>query len=171
MIARAWRGSIPVQFRYTPGAAGLRFFQTLKQKGVFAVTRCEDCQVTYLPPRLYCERCFADLDAAWSTVAPRGRVHTFTVVHVDPEGRPSRTPEVVAFVRIDGTDGGLVTKLVNVRPEEARIDMPVEAVLAPPRRRTAALTDIVGFAPAGTAAPASRKRKAEHRRPKAGRKS
>ncbi len=149
MIARAWRGSIPVQFRYTPGAAGLRFFQTLKQQGALAVTRCEECQVTYLPPRLYCERCFADLDAAWSTVAPRGQVHTFTVIHVDPEGRPLRTPEVVAFVRVDGTDGGLVTRLVNVAPSEVQIDMPVEAVLLPPRRRHATLDDIVGFAPAG----------------------
>ncbi len=149
MIARAWRGSIPVQFRYTPGAAGLRFFQTLKQKGVFAVTRCEECQVTYLPPRLYCERCFADLDTAWSTVAPRGRVHTFTVVHVDPEGRPLRSPEIVAFVRVDETDGGLVTRLVNVVPADVQIDMPVEAVLLPPRRRHATFDDIVGFAPTG----------------------
>ena len=145
--ARTWYGTMPVQFRYTPGAAGLRFFQTLKQKGTLAATRCAECRRTYLPPRLYCEECFADLDGTWVEVPPRGRVHAFTVVHVDREGRRLREPEIAAFVRIDGTDGGLMTRLVNVRPQDARIEMPVEAVLLPPRRRRATLDDIVGFSP------------------------
>ncbi len=145
---KVWYGTMPVEFRYTPGVAGLRFFQTLKRTGRLAVTHCAECHVTYLPPRVYCENCFADLSQAWSEVAPRGRVHTFTVVHVDRDGHRLATPEVVAFVRIEGTDGGLTTRLLNVRPDDARIDLAVEAVLAPPRRRTAALTDIVGFTPA-----------------------
>lgn len=157
--ARSWPGTMPVQFRYTPGVAGLRFFQTLRQKGTLAVTRCAECHTTYLPPRLYCENCFADLEGTWAEVAPRGRVHTFTVVHVDREGRRLREPEIAAFVRIDGTDGGLVTRLVNVRPGDVRIDMPVEAVLLPRRRRRATLEDIAGFAPAGLpAVPPRRKR-------------
>lgn len=158
--ARTWYGTMPVRFRYTPGAAGLRFFQTLKQKGTLAATRCEECHRTYLPPRLYCEECFADLDGTWVEVSPRGRVHTFTLVHVDREGRRLREPEIAAFVRMDGTDGGLVTRLVNVRPADARIEMPVEAVLLPPRRRRATLDDIVGFAPQGAipARPRSRRR-------------
>lgn len=149
--ARSWRGSMPVQFRYTPGVAGLRFFQTLRQRGLLAVTHCRECNTTYLPPRLYCEECFLDLGDAWAEVAPRGRVHTFTLVHQDRDGRALREPEIAAFVRIDGTDGGLVTRLVNVRPEDVQIDMPVEAVLRPARQRRGALEDIVGFGPSGAA--------------------
>lgn len=159
VAARTWYGTMPVQFRYTLGAAGLRFFQTLKQKGVLAATRCQECGRTYLPPRLYCEECFADLSDSWLEVPPRGRVHSFTLVHVDREGRRLREPEIAAFVRIDSTDGGLVTRLVNVSPADTRIDMPVEAVLLPPRRRQAALDDIVGFSPPGAAT-------ARRRRPK-----
>jgi len=149
---RTWYGIMPVQFRYTPGAAGRRFFETLRRTGRFSVTHCAECRRTYLPPRLYCEECFADLSAAWSEVQPRGRVHTYTVVHRDPEGRPLPEPEVVAYVRIDGTDGGLVTRLRNIAPAEVRIDLPVEAVLLPARRRRGLLEDIVGFAPVGAAA-------------------
>ncbi|MGH2398857.1 MAG: Zn-ribbon domain-containing OB-fold protein [bacterium] len=156
--ARTWHGTMPVQFRYTPGAAGLRFFQTLKQKGTFAATHCEECQQTYLPPRLYCEECFADLGGAWMEVPPRGRVHSFTLVHADREGSPLREPEIVAFVRIDGTDGGFVARLVNLRPADVHFEMPVEAVLLPPRRRRGTLDDIVGFAPPG-AVPARRPRR------------
>jgi len=161
-LTRVWHGTMPVEFRYTPGAAGLRFFQTLKQKGVLAVTHCAECNVTYLPPRLYCENCFADLGSAWREVAGRGRVHTFTLVHVDREGRRLDHPEIVAFVRIDGTDGGLVTRLVNVTPSDVRLDMPVQMVLQPPRRRRAVLTDIAGFTPVGST-PASETRRGRRR--------
>lgn len=161
---RSWPGTMPVQFRYTPGVAGLRFFQTLKQRGLLAVTRCPQCNTTYLPPRLYCEDCFVDLLDSWAEVPPRGRVHTFTVVHLDPEGHRLREPEIAAFVRIDGTHGGLVTRLVNVQPGEVQIDMPVEAVLLPPRRRRGALEDIVGFQPARLPAVPPR-RAARQRRP------
>ncbi len=144
---RRWLGSIPVQYLYTAGVAGERFFQTLRERGRLAVTRCKACQVTYLPPRIYCEQCFADLAASWSEVAPTGRVQTYTVVHVDREGRRLRTPEIVAFVRIDGSDGGLVSRLLKVTPADLILDMPVTAVLAPQSRRRGTMTDILGFAP------------------------
>jgi len=147
-----WYGTMPVQFRYTPGAAGARFFETLKKTGRFAVTHCAECRRTYLPPRLYCEECFADLSGSWHEVEPRGRVHTFTFLHVDREGRPLREPEIVAHIRIDGTDGGLVSRLRHVAPADVRIDLPVDAVLLPRRLRKGTLDDIAGFAPAGTAA-------------------
>src|SRR5437899_3856343 len=144
--ARVWRGTMPVQYRYTAGVAGARCCQPLRSPGVLAVTRCAECQVTYLPPRLYCERCFADLSEAWAEVAPSGRVHTYTVVHEDQDGRPLDPPQVVAFVRIDGTSGGLIGRLLHLRPQDVQVEMPVDAVLAPPRRRRGSMDDIGGFA-------------------------
>jgi hypothetical protein len=157
---RVWHGTMPVEFLYTLGAAGLRFFQTLKQKGTLAVTVCAECRVTYLPPRLYCENCFADLGTAWRDVAGRGRVHTFTLVHVDREGRRLDRPEIVAFVRIDGTNGGLVTRLLNVAPSEVRVDLPVEIILQAPRRRRGGPADIVGFTPVRSAPKSTARRRA-----------
>ncbi len=145
--ARSWYGTIPVQYLYTAGVAGERFFQTLRQRGQLAITKCPECRITFLPPRLYCERCFADLSATWADVAPQGQVHTFTVVHIDREGGRLPIPEVVAFVRIDGTDGGLVGRLLNVPATEVRLEMPVAAVLAPRRRRRGIFADIIGFVP------------------------
>lgn len=142
---RVWKGAMPVQFLYTAGAAGERFFQTLKRKGVFLVTHCKECDLTYLPPRIYCERCFADLAETWREVAPVGKVHTHTLVHVDREGRDAPSPTLVAFVRIDGTDGGFVTRLLEIAPADVRIDMPVELVLVRKRRRRGTLDDIIGF--------------------------
>lgn len=144
---RRWPGSIPVQYLYTAGVAGERFFKTLREQGRLAITHCQACQVTYLPPRIYCEQCFADLSASWDDVAPIGRVQTYTIVHLDREGRRLRTPEVVGFIRIDGTDGGLVSRLLKVTPSDVALDMPVAAVLAPQSRRRGTVSDITGFAP------------------------
>ncbi len=144
---RRWRGAIDVKYLYTAGVAGERFFQTLRRQGRLAVTRCAECKVTYLPPRIYCEQCFADLSEAWADVPPEGHVHTYTVVHVDHNGQRLQRPEVIAFVRIEGSDGGLVSRLLDVQPADVHADMPVAAVLAPPRRRSGTLADIVGFAP------------------------
>jgi uncharacterized protein len=154
--SRVWHGTMPVQFHYTPGVAGLRFFQTLKRKGLLAATHCDECAVTYLPPRIYCENCLADLSDTWRDVPGRGRVHTYAILHADREGRPLAHPQTIAFVRIDGTDGGLLTRLVDVEPSDVEIDMPVEMVLQPPRRRRALLSDIVGFT-SPQAAPAGRR--------------
>ncbi len=145
--ARVWRGTMPVEFLYTAGVAGERFFQTLRKRGQFAVTRCDECNLTYLPPRLYCERCFADLSDTWQDVAPTGRVHTFTVVHVSGTGDPLPQPDIVAYVKIDGTDGGMVGRLLRVKPGDVQLEMPVTAVLASPRKRRGVLADLQGFAP------------------------
>lgn len=151
--ARVVRGTMPVQFLYTAGVAGKRFFQTVKTKGVFTATTCRQCEITYLPPRVYCEQCFADLSDAWSEVASTGRVHTFAVVHRDQHGQPLDPPQIVAYVRIDGTDGGLIGPVVRASPSQVQLEMPVEAVFRPSRERRGTLDDIVGFAPRSQFAP------------------
>ncbi|MBI4279711.1 MAG: OB-fold domain-containing protein [Armatimonadetes bacterium] len=74
-------------------------------------------------------------------------MHTYAVLHLDRDGRPLEAPEVVAYVQIDGTDGGLVTRLLDVDHDRVAIGLPVEAVLLPARERRGAITDIQGFRP------------------------
>lgn len=145
--AKRWEGEIPVHYLYTFGLAGEKFFREVKERGTFVGTRCEKCQVTYVPPRIYCERCFAEL-GQYIDVGTRGRVETFTVCHEAADGTRLAKPQIVACVRIDGTDGGLVHCLSGVKPGEVRIGMQVEAVLALPAKRTGGLGDILSFRPA-----------------------
>ncbi len=156
--ARVVLGKMPVQYLYTAGVAGERFFQTIKTKGVFIATTCRECRITYLPPRVYCERCFADLSETWSQVPSTGRVHSYTVVHQDQSGQPVDPPQIVAFVRMDGTDGGLIGRVLQASQPEVHLDMPVEAVLRPLRQRRGTLDDIEGFAPRQKSAPTRRRR-------------
>lgn len=145
--ALAWEGDIPITSRYTMGLAGERFFREIKEKGQLTATRCPACDLTYVPPRLYCERCFARLEE-WVDAPATGWVHTFTVVHIDLDGQPLPQPRAMAFVLLDDTDGGLVHFLGEVEPDEVYTGMRVEAVFKKKAERTGSILDILHFRPA-----------------------
>ncbi len=141
---RAWEGTIGIRFQYTAGVAGQRFFDVLRTRGRFAVTRCPECGTTYLPPRVYCPRDFQDLSHRWGEVDARGTVHSFTVLHRDLDDQALPRPLLVGFVQVEGTDGGLLVPL-DLDPAAVRIGQRVEAVLRPQKQRRGTIQDIVSF--------------------------
>jgi len=143
-----WEGRIPVNYAYTTGRAGEKFFKGIL-KGEFVATECPSCGVVYLPPRTYCERCFERLEDNYHKVAPQGEVLTFTICHRKMDGSPSDEPIIIAMIRIDDTDGGLVHSLGEVTPEDVYIGMPVEAVFKPKKQRGGSILDIKYFRPRG----------------------
>jgi uncharacterized OB-fold protein len=141
-----WQGRIPVNYVYTTGRAGEKFFRGIIN-GQLVAAECIACGVVYLPPRTYCERCFARLEDSYVKVSPQGRVHTFTACHKKLDGSHSQTPILIAMVKIDHTDGGLIHYLGDVKPEEVYIGMPVEAVFKPKKQRKGSILDIKYFKP------------------------
>jgi hypothetical protein len=142
-----WRGNMPTEGRYTVGVAGEKFFRKIKENAQFLANVCLECDITYMPPRLYCEQCFAQLDE-WVEVDPVGHVHTFTIVHQNLDEERLPEPQVVAFVTLDDTDGGLVHYLEEIDPEDVYLGMPVEAVFKSDDERKGSITDIKYFRPA-----------------------
>jgi uncharacterized OB-fold protein len=142
--AIAWKGDIPLQSRYTVGIAGERFFKEIRDNGRLMAAHCLECDYTYMPPRLYCERCFAELDD-WIEVPAQGQVYAYTLVHIDLEEKRLAEPEILAFVRLEGCDGGLIHRLKEVDPAAVCIGMPVEAVFQ--EEREGSILDIAHFRP------------------------
>ncbi len=143
---KKWDGEIPVHYLYTYGLAGEKFFRAVKEKGTFVATKCGKCNVTYVPPRIYCERCLAEL-GDYFDVGTKGVVETYTVLHESLEGKRLSRPEIVACVRIVGTDGGVIHRLSGVEPSAVKIGMKVEAIFAEPSKRTGSINDILHFRP------------------------
>lgn len=139
---RHWFGDMEAHYVYTSGIAGDKFFTALK-KGKFLASKCGKCGKVYVPPRMYCEDCFVEL-TEWVEVPNKGTVDTFTVVHVDRNENLLEKPEVWAFIRIDGTDGGVVHR-VNVPAESVEIGMSVKAVFKKEKEREGRITDILYF--------------------------
>ena len=86
--------------------------------------RCQRCGGLQFPIQRVCERCFAKDDFERVRLADRiGRVVTYTFDFFFPTPDP---PTIVTITDIDGARVHL--QLVDVRPEDVKIGMPVELV-------------------------------------------
>ncbi|OQX83295.1 MAG: hypothetical protein B6D63_06490 [Candidatus Latescibacteria bacterium 4484_7] len=141
-----WEDRIPVNYVYTYGLAGERFFRAIKDKGTFLATYCPHCEISFVPPKAYCDHCFAKLDR-YVDVGTVGFVETFTISYENMDGSRKKEPTVLAMVRIDGTDGGLIHYITGIEVEDIAIGMPVEAIFKPKSKRVGSIEDIVGFGP------------------------
>lgn len=144
MSATKIPGELSVAFRYTPGVGNTAFFEALRDRGVFLGSRCDNCGVTYLPARIFCERCLAELEPSVEC-GPEGELVSWTLARVDVDGGPVDVPVRYGLIRLDGADTVLLHRLLEVRGEPA-IGMRVRAVVA--AERWGSILDVDGFAPA-----------------------
>ncbi|UCH32635.1 MAG: Zn-ribbon domain-containing OB-fold protein [Candidatus Bathyarchaeota archaeon] len=141
-----WPGHMETDYIYTLGIACEKFFIEIKENGRILGAKCKHCNYVFVPPKLYCEKCFAKL-AEWVDLGIQGVVHTFTVAHIDINGTELKDPEIYALIKFNGAEGGLVHKLGEVRPSQVRIGMKVEAVFKPQPNRKGNINDIKYFKP------------------------
>jgi len=146
---RYWNPGVkdfPVKNVYTAGVAGQRFFEELKENGKIYGSRCEKCGLTYVPARIYCEKCFANLDEkTWVDVGLEGTVYSYTFLHRSKSGEAQEEPSVMAAIRM--ADGLLVHRLKECSPESLEIGLPVKAELKPKQQRKGSIEDINYFKP------------------------
>jgi len=133
-------------YLYTSGLAGEKFFTALKEEGKILGAKCRSCGITYVPPRIYCELCFASLEN-YVDVGLRGRVRSFTIARIDKEGNKLEEPEIFAIIAFNENTTGFLHKLGEVESSELKIGMEVEAVLKPKGKREGKITDISYFRP------------------------
>ncbi|MBI4833363.1 MAG: Zn-ribbon domain-containing OB-fold protein [Planctomycetes bacterium] len=141
-----WKGNMPVEYIYTAGLAGERFFREIRDKEKLMGTVCSKCRKLYLPPRLYCESCFKTLDK-WKPVPKKGTIQTFTISYTDMNGMALLEPIIVAFITFKGITGGILHKIGEARLEEIKIGMNVVPVYNEPKKRTGSILDIKYFIP------------------------
>lgn len=141
-----WEGQIPMSYIYTVGRAGEVFFGQLKE-GKIIGAECRECGCVYVPPRIFCEKCFARLEDHYVPCPSTGTVQTFTVCHYRYDGTEKDNPVWVAFIQLEGIHGGLVHFLGEVNAEKVCIGMPVEAVFRDPAERKGHIMDIKYFRP------------------------
>jgi hypothetical protein len=144
--AKVWYDNMPLESEYTVGIAGEKFFRAMKDRGVIMGTVCPACDLTYVPPSMYCERCFGQLEE-WVEVPAKGTVYTYTVLTRSLDDQALDEPDILALVRLPGAHGGLVHRLRMIKPEDVEIGMEVEAVFKPKKEREGSILDIDHFKP------------------------
>ena len=133
-------GDFPVYFRYTAGIAGERFFREIMDNGRLVASRCAKCNLNYLPPRIYCERCMSKLEE-YVQIDNTGTVETFTMCHQDADGKELSEPVTVALVRFPSAHGGIVHKTKG----QISIGDRVRLVFKEKSKRTGSILDIDYF--------------------------
>lgn len=127
--ARTLLGDIPIHHRYTLGVAGERFFKEMRDHKRLLASRCPSCGEAFIPPKIYCERCFEET-TDWVPVEGLGYVKSFTVLHKSLDEQRLAEPQVVAFVAWEGFQGGLVHRIGEISSAEVKIGMSVAPVWA-----------------------------------------
>jgi uncharacterized OB-fold protein len=110
-----------------PRTEALAPFLEAARSGVLVVQRCDDCGERRFPAREICSACLSRA-ASWEPVSGKGRVFSFYVMHqVYHPAFASEVPYAVVVVELD-EGPRLTTNVVQCRPDEIRIGMPVEVV-------------------------------------------
>jgi uncharacterized OB-fold protein len=123
-----------LHYEYTAGVAGERFLRGLMD-GRLVGGRCEQCNVTFLPAKIYCVRCFRRIEK-FVNVPPVGRVAAVS------GGSDDRT-DAFAFLTFEGVGGGLVHHVVS--GSHLRIGGRAKVKFRPKIKRTGSILDIDGF--------------------------
>lgn len=139
---KAWQDEMQVTNRYTYGVAGERFFRAIKDESKILGTRCNNCEHTYVPASLFCERCLDHLDE-WIDVGTTGEIVTFTHLYVDYDGSPLIEPETIAFIKFG--DGGIIHRIETNESQQIEIGMSARAVFKSKTERAGSILDILHF--------------------------
>ena len=74
-------------------------------------------------------------------------MQTYSICNVSWDMQALEEPELPAVIAIDGSAGGFLHTLGEVKPDEVTIGMKVEAVWKPVGERTGSILDIAYFRP------------------------
>lgn len=134
-------GRVDVEYHWSAGIAGSKFFTELRENGKIMGTKCPECKRVLVPPRIFCEECFVDTDE-WVEVSTSGEILTFAESYFGLQGQRLEEPWYIGIIKLDGADGGLFHRIVKGESEIA-IGGRVEAVLEDERKGH--IMDIVNF--------------------------
>ena len=97
-----------------------QFYKHINQ-GKLLGGKCRKCGKIHLPPRPLCDNCFSK-DFEWTEIPTKGKLSTYTVIHVAPTQFQSMTPYAMGIVELE--DGLRIPGMIRGVPlEQIRIGM------------------------------------------------
>jgi len=140
------RQDLKVPYRYSMGATTSRFFIEMRDNRKIMGIRCPQCDVVFVPPRTTCGRCFSQLHE-WVEVGNQGTLETYTQVRYTTPVQPAAAPFYYGIIKLDGADTGLAHIVGDLKGQEPRIGMRVQAIFKEERKGN--MLDIRYFKPVG----------------------
>lgn len=126
------KGLIRAEFAFWVGEYMDRFYDALENKQ-FIGNKCPECGNIFVPPRKICGKCnkTIPLDKYWVDLPETGTLLNYTVTYYKVNERTTRKvkkPQIIGMIQIDGSNTGIVYRLLNITPKEVKIGMKVKTV-------------------------------------------
>ncbi|TET89302.1 MAG: Zn-ribbon domain-containing OB-fold protein [Methanomassiliicoccales archaeon] len=97
------------------------------EKGKLAGTKCKSCGALHFPPRADCDQCMSS-DVEWMDMESKGKIVTYTTIHVGPTGFEDVVPYTICMVELEG-GGRLLGWLDEAKEEDISVGQDVSVVL------------------------------------------
>lgn len=104
----------------------VKFWELLQEKKQLHLQRCSECKTYSHPPRVTCHKC-RSFDMEWVPSEGKGEVHSYVVYHRSVHPGFEVPYEVILVELEEGVR--IVSNMVDCKPEEVYIGMPVEHVV------------------------------------------
>jgi len=100
-----------------------QFYKFVSERKLMAA-KCKKCGTMLLPPRPMCTKCFSS-DLEWVELKNKGKLLTYTVIHVSSKQFESLIPYAVGIVKLE--DGPKLPGMIQwVEPEKISVGMSLE---------------------------------------------
>ncbi len=100
-----------------------QFYKFVSERKLMAA-KCKKCGTMLLPPRPMCTKCFSS-DLEWVELKNKGKLLTYTVIHVSSKQFESLIPYAVGIVKL-GDGPKLPGMIQDVEPEKISVGMSLE---------------------------------------------
>ena len=77
------------------------YWRLQKQKYTLTGTRCSTCGSVYFPPKSFCPKCRRKGNIEEFKFSGKGKIVSYTIVRVPPEGFEKYAPYAVAIIELD----------------------------------------------------------------------
>lgn len=77
-----------------------QFYKFLSQ-GKLMAGKCTKCGKIHLPPRPLCDNCYST-DFEWLEVSGKGKLLTYTVIHIAPTAFQNLAPYGIGIIELEG---------------------------------------------------------------------
>ena len=99
-----------------------QFYKFLNQQKLMA-GKCLKCGKIHLPPRPLCDNCYST-EFQWVEISGKGKLVTYSIIHVAPPQFQSLTPYTVGIIELEG--GLKIPGMIqNLKQEQLKIGMPL----------------------------------------------
>jgi uncharacterized OB-fold protein len=105
-----------------------RFWRAIPQRYNLIGNQCGSCEKIFFPPRETCPECRRKSIGKMKDykLNGKGKIVTYTIIHVGPEDFEKQIPYPIAIIKLD--EGPCITaQIVDCKPEEVKIGMNVES--------------------------------------------